>query len=320
MRSFLIKILLFSLSFIFLSLGLILATELDGLADFLPSRISLKKGTTSHQWTRQQEADKTENIDVLILGSSLGQSIDVRHFQKLNLSAFNFSSGSQTPIQSDYFLDKYFDSFQPKVVIWDLNPYTFSTKGLESTIDLIANCSDCSGMFSLLINTGSSLAWASYLKRMMLKPFEEEDLKLPLKTDISQYISHGYMESFLDAPESPMETDETIYPLLPIQQKIFEAQLKKLKAHSIAVILIYSPKSKSFIQNFKNQNNWFEYYDSLVDRGLATRFVNFNEIFWEDSLNRTNFFDLAHLTRKGIKQYNQALMDSLAPTLISLRN
>lgn len=318
MKKFLSKIFLFSISIFLVSLLLIVATEVKILADYLPSKIPLNRDNTTHQWTRLREADTTQHIQVLIVGSSLAQSIDVRNFQTYNLRAFNLSSGSQTPIQSSYLLNHYLDQFKPKLVIWDVNPYTFSNLGVESTIDFVSNSSDLRGIFSLLKHTNSQLAIASFFKRLLIKPFENENYQMPRVTEFNQYHYGGYMETFLEAPEKPMETDITYYQLLPQQKHIFESELQNLKTKSIPVILIYSPKSKSFIQNFQNQNQWFGYFNSLVDKGLAMRFINFNEAFVIDSVNRANFIDLGHLTRRGAKEYNQLLFDSISTCLTQI--
>jgi hypothetical protein len=297
---------------------MIFATEIDLIGDYLPSRISLPKGTTSHQWTRQSEADTTRDVDILILGSSLGQSIDVRNFQKFDLRAFNLSSGSQTPIQSNYLLDNYLESFQPRMVIWDVNPFTFTYTGIESTIDLIANCSDCGGMIEMLIRTNSTLAWASYFKRLVMKQFEDKNFSMPKETPLSKYIEGGYMEVFTKAPETPLETDITSYKPLMLQKNTFESLLSLLNSKSISVILVYSPKSKSFIENFQNQQEWFDYFNSLVENGAAEKFINLNDIFSQDSINRTHFYDLAHLTREGVSTYNRVIIDSLTSSLKQL--
>lgn len=320
MRKFLLKIFWFGVSFCFCSLLLILATEIEAFANYLPSKLSLPKGTTSHQWTRQSEADTTKHIDVLILGSSLSQCIDVRTFEKLNLRAFNLSSGSQSPIQSSYFLDRYLCSFDPKLIIWDVNPYTFSQMGTESTLDIISNSKDGEGMIPMLIRTNSMLAWASYIKRRLLLLFEDENIRMPLKTAISQYYSGGYMEAFLDASDTPLESDEVFYTLRQYQDEVFVSELKRLKKRAIPVILLYSPKSNPLIQNFKNQDYWFDYFNAMVENGLALKFLNLNELFIADSSKQQYFYDLSHLSQQGAKAYNRILMDSLRPHLYKIRN
>ena len=318
MKKFLVKILIAGLVAFTFSISLILATEIELFADLLPSKISLPKGTTSHQWSRQREADTTRNVDVVILGSSIGQSVDVRGFKKFQLKAFNLSSGSQSPIQSSYLIDKYLDSFDPKLLIWDVYPFTFSYVALESTLDLISNCQQCDQMIPMLIYTNSSLAWVSYCKRLMLLPFEDETISFPKETGISTYIHSGYMETNYPSPEMPQETEPFDLKALDIQKRIFEAVLLRLKEKSIPVLLIYSPKSTSYSSNFQNQQEWFDYFQSSVDAGLAVKFINFNKVFSEEKINKTHFSDLAHLTKMGVKNYNSILMDSLSSYLQNL--
>lgn len=297
---------------------MILATEIEMLADFLPSKISLPKGTSSHQWSRQREADTTSKVDVLILGSSIGQSIDVRGFEQFQMKAFNLSSGSQSPIQSSYLIDKYLDSFDPKLIIWDVYPFTFSYPALESTLDLISNCRECDKMIPMLIRTNSTLAWASFIKRLMLLPFEKENLSFPKETEISRYIGSGYMETKYPSREVPEETVPFDYEPLEVQKRTFEAVLDDLKEKNIPVVLIYSPKSTAYWTNFQNQHEWFDYFQSKVHSGLAIKFVNFNKVFSEKSINKTHFSDLAHLTQLGVRDYNSILMDSLSSYLQNL--
>ena len=319
MNRFLIKVTAFGTSIFLLFLISILATENKFLSDFLSYKIPLTIGASSHQWTRQGEADTTRNVDVLIVGSSLAQSIDVRNFTKYKLRAFNLASGSQSPIQTSYLFDKYLDSFNPKLVIWDVHAYTFANTGVESTIDLLSNCSDCGGMISMLFKTNSSLAWKSYLKRMMRKPFEEKNYVAPRETKLSKYITGGYMEMYFEAPDSPEKMTNFYYHGLDLQKKIFESELKSLKGKSISVILVNSPKSDEYILNFQNQQDWFEYYTYLMKQGLVEGFLNFNEVFSGNEEKNSFFYDIAHLTPEGIKNYNTALIDSISERLEVLK-
>ena len=319
MKRFLLKVFGFGMVILSLLLVLILATEIKNLPDILPLKAPITIGTTSHQWTRQREADTTNNVDVLIVGSSLGQSIDVREFQKFNLNAFNLSSGSQSPIQTSYLFDKYLDSFNPKLVIWDVHPYTFTSTGVESTVDLVSNCQDCGGMVALLLKTNSRLAWNSYLKRMMMKPFEKKEFSVPREFKISKYIVGGFMEVYLEAPDSTLKMEKFQWEGLKIQKTIFESELKSLKNKSIPVVLIYSPRSTEFIDNFQNQQEWFDYYKSIVEQGLAEEFLNLNEILSGNSENKAYFYDMAHLTLEGTKNYNKVLIHSVSENLKSIK-
>lgn len=318
MKTFLLKVGLAGLGCTVLFLLTILATEIKTVSTVLPFQAPITIGETSHQWRRQREADTTLNVDILIVGSSLAQSVDVREVEKYKLRAFNLASGSQTPIQTRYLFEKYLNDFNPKLIIWDVHPYTFANTGVESTIDLISNCQDCSGMIPLLYSTNSSIAWNTFLKRMMLKPFEKQDFTVPTESRISKYYYGGYMEVYLKAPASPAKIDEFQYQGLKIQKETLESELKKLKQKHIPVVLIYSPKSDEFIASFQNQQDWFAYYNSLVSQGLADSFLSFNELFSGQQQSEGNFYDIAHLTHSGAKKYNKALFSSLSESLSRL--
>lgn len=315
MKRFLLKVFGFGIGAFVLFLILILATEIDEFSEYLPMKAPIIIDRNSHQWTRQREADTTRNVDVLIVGSSLAQSIDVREFRKFNLRAFNLGSGSQSPIQTQYLFDKYLDSFNPKLLIWDVHPYTFANRGVESTVDLLSNCQDCGGMLPLLFKTNSSLAWNSYLKRMLLKPFENKDVIVPKESKLSKYFYGGYMEVYLKAPKNPVQIDQFEYQGLNIQLSTFKSELNSLQKRGIPVILVYSPRSAEFIASFQNQQEWMNYYRALVDQGLAENFLNFNELFSADEHRNFYFYDIAHLTHAGARNYNKVLISSISERL-----
>ena len=62
-------------------------------------------GCYGHTFTRMQDAQKTKNVDVLIVGSSHAyRGIDPRILQKDGISAFNLGSSAQTPINTKVLL------------------------------------------------------------------------------------------------------------------------------------------------------------------------------------------------------------------------
>ena len=48
-------------------------------------------------------------------------------------------SNSQTPIQTEYLLENYLDSINPKLVVYEVCPFVFSLDGVESSMEIIAN-------------------------------------------------------------------------------------------------------------------------------------------------------------------------------------
>ena len=58
---------------------------------------------------------------------------------RLVILVLTFPSSGQTPIQAEIMLKRYLDQLNPQVVIIEVNPYAFTSDGVESALDLIAN-------------------------------------------------------------------------------------------------------------------------------------------------------------------------------------
>ena len=84
-------------------------------------------------WTR-----KIKNVDVLFLGSSHAyRGFDPRIFRKRGYSSFNLGSSAQTPSQTKVWLKRYLKHLNPKIVIYEVYPGTFSSDGIEASLDLV---------------------------------------------------------------------------------------------------------------------------------------------------------------------------------------
>ena len=64
---------------------------------------------------------------------------DVRIFNSHGYNSFNLGSSAQTPIQSEQLLRKYLSKLKPKLLVFEINPSSLTSDGLESTIDIICN-------------------------------------------------------------------------------------------------------------------------------------------------------------------------------------
>ncbi|WP_315817932.1 hypothetical protein [Paraflavitalea speifideaquila] len=84
--------------------------------------------------------ERTRSIDVLIVGSSHAyRGYDPRIFLQKKIHIFNLGSSTQTPIQTEYLLNKYLKQLNPKVVVLDIYPRLFGNDGAESMVDLLGN-------------------------------------------------------------------------------------------------------------------------------------------------------------------------------------
>ncbi|WP_373399111.1 hypothetical protein V8V91_05160 [Algoriphagus halophilus] len=311
MRKFLFKIGIAGL-FTFLGyLVVILASDIEWFSKLTKIEIPIFRGGNGHQWTRLREADTTKNVDILILGSSLAQSIDVRRFDQFNLRAFNLASGSQSPLQTSFLLEKYLEQFNPKWVIWDFHPFTFTNYGIESIVDITSNCDDCSNLLPMIAQTRSVYSFNTYVKRMLHKPFEDPTFREPLETELTTYIKGGYMETFFKTPDHEITMDEFHYEGLDLQKHTFESELFMLKREGIKVILVYSPKYHAYNNSFKNSQEWFDYALNLKSQNLIEDFLDFNTLIPGFESNTFYFYDIGHLTVKGAATYNEVLFKIL---------
>tara|TARA_R110002020_G_scaffold404893_1_gene614923 strand:+ start:806 stop:1705 length:900 start_codon:yes stop_codon:yes gene_type:complete len=297
---------------------LILSSELLVFTDNPNFSLPLFKGENGFEWTRLREADTTKNVDVLIVGSSLGMSIDVRRFNEFGLRAFNLSSGSQSPIQTKYLLAKYLPQFQPKYLIWDFHAYTFSNYGIESIVDIVSNCQDCTAILPMILQTENPLAINTYIKRVIFRPFEDPSFVEPRQSEFVRYIAGGYMETNFKSSDAIMEMQSFRYDALDLQKKTFEDELKMLAERGIKLILVSSPKSFEYNSNFINSEEWSKYARHLVEIGLVEDYLDFNELLPEFQHNTAFFIDIAHLAAPGVSAYNDALITELSNKMRSL--
>jgi len=89
---------------------------------------------------RIQEAKDLRDVEVLVLGSSHAyRGFDPRIFNQHGMKVFNFGSSSQSPIQTEMLLKKYYEKMNPQVVIFEIYPGVFSIDGAEGAIGLLSS-------------------------------------------------------------------------------------------------------------------------------------------------------------------------------------
>jgi hypothetical protein len=143
-----------------------------------------------------KQINKNQNIDILFLGSSHAyRGFDTRIFKKYGYNTFNLGSSSQTPIQTLVLLKRYLDRINPETVIFEVNPTTFSSDGVESSLDIIAN--DRNDIYSYEmafkihhIKTFNTLLYAEYRDIFHL----DDSFTEPIKKRKDTYIKGGFVE------------------------------------------------------------------------------------------------------------------------------
>ena len=265
------------------------------------------KGSFGHMFTRMNEVKKLDrNVDILFLGSSHSfRGFDPRNFK--DKKTFNLGSNLQTPIQTKVLLERYLDKINPKLVIYEVYPYTLSIDGVESSLDLIAN--DKNDFKSLKmaielknIKTFNTLMYAGIAEIFGVYKNFVEPIKR-VRRGNQRYILGGFVEREISYYKYADETKKKL-KFKEIQLKKFKDCLDLLKRKNIKTILVYAPITSRLYNSYTNNN----YVDSTFN-SYNLKYYNFNKLIeLNDSLD---FYDNNHLNQNGVNKFNQKLIETL---------
>jgi hypothetical protein len=262
--------------------------------------------------TRLQQADTIKKTNVLILGSSHAyRGFDPRIFKNKGIDIFNLGTSSQTPLQTDYLVDKYINKIDVKYVIYEVYYNNFQKDGLESSLDLIfSTAKPDMSMLQMLIKVDKIKAYNSfvyaYLRKSVLGKKEKLKVSKNAEAKADSYIPGGYVASTLDIEEgSPTgEAKKLTIHFLDMHKEAFETTIKKLQAKNIKVILVQAPVSRRDYLSITNP----DYMNSYFSKFKGVSYYNFNNIL---PLPDTDFLDGSHLNQHGVDAFNNALIDKL---------
>lgn len=272
----------------------------------LKKNLNYALGAYGHMFTRVREAKTTKNIDILFLGSShTYRGFDNRIFQEAGYSSFNLGSSSQSPLQTELLLKRYLDDLNPKLVIYETYSSTFSTDGVESSLDVIANDQMDLNLIEMVLKENHLKVYNSFLFAMFKNAIgtqknHHEDLKK--KEDI--YISGGFVEREMNYfMHQNLKPSSEILTFEEYQLQAFQNILDMLKERNIPYVLVQAPITTSLYQSYSNN----EFFDSLLLSYGPYR--NFNlQMQLDDSLY---FYDSHHLNQNGVEIFNQKLINWL---------
>lgn len=303
MKKFILKIVSFTLFAAVFYLITLRLWESYAPSRFKPN-LNYPIGFPGHMFSRLSEVKKTNDIDILFLGSSQAyRGFDTRIYSKSGLKTFNLGSSSQTPIQTMLLLKRYLENLNPKLVIYEVYPQTFMIDGVESSLDIIANARNDLYSFEMAlrinnVKTYNTLLYGAINDLLKLnQSFTEPYIK-----DNDIYISGGFVEKETGYFEpTPFKKKEII--IRPTQLETFSQILSILKDKEIDVILVYAPIPQSNYKSYSNN----AYFDSLMKS--YSEYYNFNEIInLNDSLH---FYDSNHLNQYGVEIFNSKLIEIL---------
>ena len=261
-------------------------------------------GSSRHMYSRIKEIPLHHNPDILFLGSShTYRGFDSRIFAEHGITTFNLGSSAQTPKQTEVLLTKYLSEINPKMIVFEVNPWVFQSEGIESTTDLISNDQIDCNMCKLAILSGNvkvinTLIYGLYQEQVcnIRESFIEDRNK-----DGDLYVSGGFVEKL---EYSPFRSDSVLpcsskFIIRSDQLHAFKRCINIIKSYEIPYLLVMAPLPQSTYQSIGN----VEEFGCIVSS--YGKYVDFNSIV---QLEDSCFYDSDHLAQNGVRLFNESLM------------
>jgi len=299
-KRFILKLLAF-IPFAFIIYVVLVCLWGDFAPGFAMKNLSYRLGGIGHLHSRLAEVKKVKDVDVLVLGSSHAyREFDPRIFKKAGYTMFNLGSSAQTPIQTKVLLNRYLDQLNPKIVIYEVFPKTFSIDGVESALDVISN--DVNDIHSLKM----------CVKTMHIKVFNTllygfyRDLTGRNKSFVEKkhagqdtYISGGYLEKDIETFKHK-RYEKQAWDFQENQFDDFRENINLLKSKGVKLYLVNSPIAPAYYKSYTNNH--------LFDKRMKQfgNYYDFNKILkLDDSLY---FYDADHLNQNGVDIFDDKIL------------
>lgn len=242
-----------------------------------------------------------EPVDVLIIGSSHAfRGFDTRSFEQIGLKTYNLGTSAQSPINSNYLLKKYLPIFKPKFIIWEMYPRMFSVDGVAQSIIQLINDSITTSMIfeSLKSKNIQSINTSIYhFVNQKIKGFEltRKKIKYP-------QIAGGYFEH-IDTVFKHIPIEIHQIEINKLQMKAFNESIEEIKKNNAQVILVEAPVSKYYNSKIKNRDDFTEKFKHFK------HYYIYNDM--KSLSDSVHFYDFGHLNSKGVKIFNNQLLNDL---------
>ncbi len=261
-------------------------------------------GGNGYMNSRIKDIHLNQNCDVLILGSSHAyRSFDPRIFGRHHIKCFNLGSSSQTPIETELLVNKYIDLLNPKTVIYEVYPVTFTEDGVESALDLLANDALDVNTLKMVFKLNQIKVYNTFLYAYFRQVFALNNSFIEqVKKGNDTYINNGFVETKKSyyRQSNPPKMSKLIFN--QNQLMAFENTVVKMQKKGIKVILVQAPITYQLYHSFLNRNEIDNYFHSK-----NADYYNYNSL----NLSDEYFYDADHLNQKGVEVFNTKLIEHL---------
>jgi hypothetical protein len=253
-----------------------------------------------------REIDTVSSPDILIAGSSTAfRSFDPRVFSRSGLRIFVIGSSAQSPVQTEYLVNKYIDKLKPKMFIYVANMQSFNSDGKEGWLFLINNLLSYDKTFIKGALTDKSFilynTFAYNVVDHMLRTPK------PVTSKIERYVGSGYVEYTVLAHDTIFHNNlfpKNTYTMDEKQKQAFERTVQEIKKRNIPLLVIQAPMFPPLFKTVTNPHDFDNYF--LQTQGLW--YINYNYA----DFNKDEFWDIYHLNQHGVEKLDKMAIDTLA--------
>ena len=287
-----------------LSISFIVISNTDNLV----FNIKSARGGYGNSLERFKEAKKSKPVDILFIGSShCYRGFDPRYSNAENLTTFNLGSSNQTPVNSYYLLQDYFNYLKPKAVVIEVFWGVFANSGQESFVDIVSNSEVSKNQARMLAKIPTVLSFNNLIfhgLKQYQKPLKDESQKLSTS---DTYISGGFVETNIKSNED-IDKLKSITPFsiaIDYKGKQFN-YLKKtilfLQKNNCAVTLVLAPVPIEYRDAYIEYPVFIDNIESVANK-YNVSFLNFAKNINQYS-TRNDYYDSHHLNQSGVEKFN----------------
>lgn len=272
---------------------------------FMAKNVRSNIAAYGHFFSRSRDAENIKNPDILILGSSHAyRGFDTRVFSNAGISAFNFGSSSQSPINSQVLLKQYLHQIKPKLVVYEVYPGTLSLDGVESSLDILSNGKIDKNSLEMSLKTNNFLTYNTLFYGYFRQIFNlNKNIKEPVKQNDDFYIKGGGYVETTYRKYKPEILKKTKWEVNPSQIEALKENIAILNDSKIPFILVQAPITKT-LYNSKTNNQEIE--------NLLQKLGNYKNFQNELNLNdEKDFYDNNHLNQEAVVKFNLKFIEYL---------
>jgi hypothetical protein len=262
-----------------------------------------QKSTTSFFHSRMEEVKKVKNIDILVLGSSHAyRGFDPRIFKAAGFTMFNMGTPAQTATQTQVLVERYLDRLNPKIILYEVYPKTFSIDGVESALNLIANDKNDFETFKMCLKMKHILPINTFIYASFRDVIGRDRMFKDRNYEGNAYVKGGFVER-TKIEYNTATHEKTKWDLNESQFESFGKILAEIRRRGIKVYLINAPIPSNYYKSVSNNEEF--------DRRMRAsgEYFNFNgRVDLNDSID---FYDTSHLNQTGVVKFNNKLINTI---------